>query len=63
MLRRAVGAAALGNAMDWFDPLRGSPPAVADRGEASALLASDAPLTVDATLPVVSASGPEASPA
>jgi MHS family proline/betaine transporter-like MFS transporter len=32
-------------------PLRGSPPAVADYGEAKELLAGDAPLTVDEVLP------------
>jgi MHS family proline/betaine transporter-like MFS transporter len=34
-------------------PLRGSPPAVADHAEAKELLASDAPLTVDESLPAL----------
>ncbi|KAF1006121.1 MAG: Proline/betaine transporter [Luteibacter sp.] len=46
-------------------PLRGSPPAVADHAEARELLASDAPLTVDETLPSLpeSDNGGEAKPA
>jgi len=43
-------------------PLRGSPPAVADRTEAKELLASDAPLTVDEALPVIASAEPEAVP-
>ncbi|MBB3226720.1 MHS family proline/betaine transporter-like MFS transporter [Luteibacter sp. Sphag1AF] len=44
-------------------PLRGSPPAVATHAEAKALLASDAPLTVDEALPPLAATtGEEALP-
>lgn len=61
-----MGAAAIGLITMKFVretaglPLRGSPPAVADRAEAKALLASDAPLTVDEALPVIANAEPEA---